>query len=1248
MKESFQSNIESIAAIFREYSLEDVAKSIFVSNLWLPNIHSTVKHQLLTSIFATLKPEEFSTKDQIIAYEGFKSFLVKVYNIVPSFPTLEGYIPQPDWGEVKFHCEGKNYKMFYGNELSNVYDYLILYQMLYEPYENEYMQHAQRSPTYELRYCLRLQEDVIEGITVQPDPEKLRISSGYLEIPLIEFWENAQSFFSEFRPEEIVPAPFIEKFCINLGEYPKEALNYDTFGEKVFTGQLVPAFFIKHKSRYFPILPRRYSSILFDKWANVFQKHSEKVEPDKKRYALRIGAQIHKYIKKRVMTDSIFPVTSAVTKDDKPHETIFTTAFVSGKKLILIYLTEPCLSSKNTEQELERITAELNKVVELVKRQPTTLALRLDRKNVQFRSKSNQDTLEPEILILIPQVSTEIQPFAIPEKLPARVMFLESFLGIIDELDDERTLADFFDYLDEIENKIDPYFSPLDKFASFKDSHGILIGGAAEPDWIMIDPHWGTRMRYHSLADFWEIYPEADFFDHPRTWNVKKETETRTRLIARGYLGTSLYSQLGETNIYFTSPFHEMEYEQGKLSNLLMECLEDSMSKRKSIIQEHQFFNQCDRLHFIFFPLSVVSKNERFKYLRELCNITEYWCSDIGMPDYDTYGIRIVFDEKAITKALSEAQDCSIEVDILLEVMNQLNKVFPDDKLPSIIELLEKTKSGRPRFKMFSVKKPASFPEFISPLEPKPTHFKKAKKRIAELAKQLGIEEGEYQLENAKEIINKLKDAIVAEINSEVTKYDFETTIPFLITRIDALNAGFEHDRHMVEQALEFEIDYKPEARHAEQHTHYTKTHRNYRYLLEKVIQLEPKGKEVFGREQFQYFIALIDWLNVFYSASDNLHYGIMPLGMKLDSEYLAEVIYEDDMEEKDKAFAELFAKLELGIIGNPNDRVESPRPVKEYLEALDEAIVKDLGFSFKSMINVLQIMCYWPSYAKDVKESTYYSAFLQEIEDACTENIAKIKKYEIKLIVDFLTLKKAEVLRLRDQDEPCKDLPVWEYRKRYARYNLRPIVKIGDKFYWGPYSVRRTGFIWSGTTGAMPTDLKANTVEEVLRTEKKLIEDALEDNTLEIIKRYTVHARKNLELYKLKPKGTHPSELGDYDVLSFYQDKNVILNIECKDILPPYCLKDAKRLREKIFGRPGKNQGHFEQINKRQDYLEKNILDIAAALEWPVDPNNPPKIICIYLSRRVYWWTNYPPEKINAVFLRIDLLADFIQNLEA
>ncbi|MCK4823315.1 hypothetical protein KA005_46615, partial [bacterium] len=349
--------------------------------------------------------------------------------------------------------------------------------------------------------------------------------------------------------------------------------------------------------------------------------------------------------------------------------------------------------------------------------------------------------------------------------------------------------------------------------------------------------------------------------------------------------------------------------------------------------------------------------------------------------------------------------------------------------------------------------------------------------------------------------------------------------------------------------------------------------------------------------------------------------------------------------ESKNKTFSEIMAQLELGLLGNPNDRVDSPRPAKDFLDALDAAFVKDLGFGFQNMVSVLQIQCFWPAYAQNVEESTSYGATMSEIEDVCVKIIKDINSDEIKLIIDFLTLKKDDVIRVLGQDEPCQDLPVWEYRKRYARYNLKPIIKIGDQYHWGPYSARRTGLVWSGTasTGAMPADLQAENIEQVLRSEKKLIEDALADRTYEIVKRYTSNVRKNLKLHDLEPKGSHPQELGDYDVLSFHPENNIILSIECKDILPPYCLKDAKRLREKIFGRPGKYQGHFEQINKRKEYLREHIVDVSTALKWPIDAKNHPKIISIYLSRRSYWWTNFPPKEIEAEFIRVDLLSDFI-----
>src|SRR3990172_8214847 len=219
----------------------------------------------------------------------------------------------------------------------------------------------------------------------------------------------------------------------------------------------------------------------------------------------------------------------------------------------------------------------------------------------------------------------------------------------------------------------------------------------------------------------------------------------------------------------------------------------------------------------------------------------------------------------------------------------------------------------------------------------------------------------------------------------------------------------------------------------------------------------------VLDKEQFQYLIALIDWLHVFYSASDSLHYGIHAVGMKVDINYLVEVTYENDLSTKAREFAEEDSKLELGIIGNSNDIVSSPRPLEEFLNALDKAFQQDLGFTFRSMVDVLQILSHWAAYRSGIGMSTFYFANEDEIKEVCIQHVKCISQEEIYPIINFLTLRSYDVLHLVGPEEACPDLPVWEYKKRYARYNLKPLIIIDNKYYWGSHSTSKSGTIWSG-----------------------------------------------------------------------------------------------------------------------------------------------------------------------------------------
>jgi len=133
--------------------------------------------------------------------------------------------------------------------------------------------------------------------------------------------------------------------------------------------------------------------------------------------------------------------------------------------------------------------------------------------------------------------------------------------------------------------------------------------------------------------------------------------------------------------------------------------------------------------------------------------------------------------------------------------------------------------------------------------------------------------------------------------------------------------------------------------------------------------------------------------------------------------------------------------------------------------------------------------------------------------------------------------------------------------------------------------------------------------------------------------------------LHKRDKKGNHPEELGDYDVLVFLKQINLILNIECKHLNQVFCLKDAKSLREDIFGKE-KGKGYIEKIIRRENYLEKETKKIIKIMKWPVDKNLP-EIISLFVSKNLYWWAINPPYTTNIKFITVDSLGKYISNLK-
>jgi hypothetical protein len=146
----------------------------------------------------------------------------------------------------------------------------------------------------------------------------------------------------------------------------------------------------------------------------------------------------------------------------------------------------------------------LKEALKLISKEPVTLGLHIERKNVVYESKVPDKKLKPRVFVILPQVTTQAIPMAGAKDFPGDIVFLDQFLGVMDEIDKPEELSEFLDYMREIEGRINiPLIILLDKYGSFRDSSGLLIPGANEPNMIMIDFQWGTGFRYKSLKSFW-------------------------------------------------------------------------------------------------------------------------------------------------------------------------------------------------------------------------------------------------------------------------------------------------------------------------------------------------------------------------------------------------------------------------------------------------------------------------------------------------------------------------------------------------------------------------------------------------------------------------------------------------------------------------------------------------------------------------------------------------------------------------
>ncbi|MTI67517.1 MAG: SEC-C domain-containing protein [Firmicutes bacterium] len=1243
----FDSSVYKIRNLFKQYKIEDITKSLYVISAWLPNISSIIKMNLLYKVLLNIKEKDFYQLKDISTYSEFRVYFNKLKELVPEFPMLEDFMPKMDFGEIKFYHNDKLYKIFYGSSFENIYEYMYIFQMLYTPLNYEFLKLTNRSPQKEFISCLKIQDEIITNVKNQFDDFDHEIEIGNFEIPTHKFWQDINNYLKEYDCKK-VENTLLSNFSITPGEVSITELEKNNFINSIFE-EKEKGLFVKLDKGYMPIFTRDISIILYNNWGKILEKYKYDIE----NYYIVFQMQIIKFLKERMNISNILEFVSPFNNDDyEPLDIVYNLSFVAKDYLYMVYTLDPLETDKKIK--IEDLNNKFKITNKILKENDFSLLLNMEQQNNLVQLKKNNDsdiTLTPKIIVLIPELTTKNNILGFTKELDAEVMFLPDFLLIIDEISSIKEIPDFFNYLKQYPN-IMGLSSISDRFASFKDSDSVLVEGSINPTMIKLDTNYSNNYRYESLKKFWGLYPDKNYYGHPRQWTLDNESGYSIRMTSKISSEVSYYLKIGNIDIYIGSHL-DMSYEQAYLTyTTIIDCLAYNLNKFKNEIRDLVFFEEDNKLVIKVFPKSLVETNDKYKFISHLIPNNQIYKTDFTRTKFGFYGMRMIYNDQLALDKFKIIKNRSMENHTLIKFLSSIPLVTQDNKFNTIINKINSTENEKCGFTVQDVQLRYINGDLLKLHTPNTKDFKLARNTIANLCRENNIKPGKYHDETGLRTLNKIINLIIKELEKEIQNFDFIKSIDFIINQIDGLTHEYQIAHKKLENSIDLKIDYNISEELAQSEKEFLTYHRNIRYLIELFISNQPNGSDCIKIDEFQYIVALIDWLFSLHGMSDNFHYNLNLEGeVEITDLYLVNTYQTEDMQNKISRFG--LYKANKKIYENKIFKFSEVVNIDKYISELDKLFKEEFGFCFTNMSKVLDLLSNW----QKMKNKEDFKFTHIENKRILIEEINKLEKIpvnEIINILNYLVLDKEKVKTTISNDDSKKRdihkiIPIWEHYKRDYRYVIRPLISKGDDILWGVCSTIKTIDIWARAISHynLPYNIQNKKFKKLMNKNLKEIQDYLVDVAYEIVKENIKKSYKEKELFKLDRKGNHPRDLGDYDILAFDINRNLVFNIECKYIKNSYCMKDSKRDMEKIFyGKNRNGKSYVSKVEKRHRYLEDNLDQLIENLNIKFVNPDEIKLISVFLTINPLFWTKYPPIETVVKFIDINELDSFIKQI--
>jgi hypothetical protein len=1152
--EYIEDNSKKIEKIISQYTIEDVTKAIFCINSWADNRSALAQTLTLNQSLSNIK--EFGNQN-IKEYSEFKAFYDAIAIYLPI--TYREDLTLNDFGEVKINVDGQMFPIILGTGNEQVFGALNFMPVLARVVEM----------TNDLKAILNYNRIIINTLanTNTSSNENYEI---VFEIPSEQYWLAVDSLF-------------------NLKEFIESAKQVS----QIMGYQKCPIelrHFFVYKGDYYPffntsILVDFYKRLLSLATAEEFHRHINLTYGNLIENAFNLSDNTRSRV---LIAPRIFN-----KKTGKPYTDnhLAFMAVSDGRVLVAI--------NKGDFDNIVSINAEIDLFNSLHERNLLRLCETYYRKE-QHGGYAFDVLAEMPVYFMLIEPFTDISAHGAilgdaNDLFSCSALDLIYMLGFIEDFGE---LLDFIEYDRSEKAQIMAFGGKSNLFFSWKKAHQHISSGAIEYDLISLSYGSADDYVFEYFTKNLSNYPfnlRSKMFTNPLDWKVKESEWGYSHFEHKGCLGFG-----GEGKMIGASTFlflaHNVEF------YIKEDFTPDNHTALRTIDELNlRLFNRYGEmlssssllkgrvLQFMYMPMHYAQRVDHSGFT--LDRDKKYVHSDIYVGT-DTIIIRYAVKLDKLMSDIMKASDKSIESKYFLELIYPLKRYMESsfEKLESIVK---NDSSLKKEVGVFTIEQDYYFSDMVPSIQIKTQSFVKARKEIAIVCLEAGVEPGEYRGKAATRAIRKMQTAIVRVFEDQISQYNkedlhkkvlnyYSNQLHGTIVNLKRYSSFKDLDNSVLREFEEKTRNIREE---------YRRNLRTSQYLLESNLAIKHReNSSDCKNDDFENLLAFAEWLVVLQDNADNCYFSDFDVIIQIDHEYKVDTILSDYSEQQ-------YEEMILRKYGQKDYTIKKDETDKEFLVQCASSFLEDTGIELNILLSLLRYL-QLEVVEKPFIEEIFPNVFEAPKDDLISDFFKLLIEYKdtekIENALHFITLDCNKLKLLNGTSHDI--LPFWDRENRDNRFDVRPIIIQDDKCIFSPIVIKQLATSWrSGLLEWYPPyEVGLQNVKAVLTKWKKRYEDEMvQDIAAAFTEKGFYPVFMDFELVLRFPQSDFPDNLGDYDVFAINQSKKEIWLIESK-VLQKVGSIYEDQMQQKSFFYQHKDD---EKFQRRIDYMKNNFSKVISVL---------------------------------------------------